>query len=239
MNNNKIDNQIGKMYGPYKVIEYTGRRTKDNHKIYKIICDICGKEIYKSINYIIKRKKYKCPHKDKTNKLYLITGTKKEVVSRLRLIYYQIGIRYYDKNCKYYKYYGGKGIEICSEWLNDYFSFQEWAVNNGYKDNLTIDRINSDGNYCPENCRWITSIENSKYKKSTNFITVNGIVDSGRGWSKRLGLGINNINRFLRKNGLDLTIEYIKNEIIEHESASFITPVGIEAIDYTNIGLSD
>jgi len=61
-----------------------------------------------------------------------------------------------------YKYYGAKGIKVCDEWLNDFVVFRDWALSNGYEEGLTIDRKDPDGNYCPENCQWITQSENSK-----------------------------------------------------------------------------
>ena len=61
-----------------------------------------------------------------------------------------------------YKYYGGRGIRVCDEWENDYLAFKEWASVNGYANNLTIDRINNDGNYKPSNCQWITQAKNNQ-----------------------------------------------------------------------------
>ena len=66
--------------------------------------------------------------------------------------------RCFNKNCYEYDIYGGRGISICSEWLNDSSSFFKWALDSGYSEGLSIDRINTNGDYCPENCRWVDSL---------------------------------------------------------------------------------
>lgn len=71
---------------------------------------------------------------------------------------------------------------MCQEWIDDPASFEEWAYKNGYKNNLTIDRINEDRNYCPDNCRWITLEENSRFKSTTNYITAT-VTLSGKQWA--------------------------------------------------------
>lgn len=73
---------------------------------------------------------------------------------------------YYTKN-KCYDSYGGRGISICDEWLRSFNAFAEWALANGYRDNLSIDRIDVNGNYCHENCRWITMAEQQKNKRKS------------------------------------------------------------------------
>lgn len=70
----------------------------------------------------------------------------------------------YEKN-KCYSSYGGRGISVCDEWLRSFNAFAEWAITNGYEDHLSIDRIDVDGNYHPDNCRWITMAEQQKNKR--------------------------------------------------------------------------
>ncbi len=69
-----------------------------------------------------------------------------------------------DERCAMYYRYGGRGIALCSEWKNDFLTFRSWAITNGYKPGLSIDRIDNDGNYEPSNCRFLTISENSKRK---------------------------------------------------------------------------
>lgn len=86
--------------------------------------------------------------------------TKVKRVPRLYRIWHGMKQRCYNPNAKGYQWYGGKGIAVCNEWRSCFFTFQSWALDNGYADNLTIDRINSSKGYCPDNCRWLTLSEN-------------------------------------------------------------------------------
>ncbi len=72
------------------------------------------------------------------------------------------------KGNKSYKYYGGRGIKICDEWKQNFITFRNWALANGYQDNLQIDRIDNDGDYCPKNCRWVTRLQN-QYNRGPNI----------------------------------------------------------------------
>lgn len=82
--------------------------------------------------------------------------------------------RCFRKNATNYNIYGGRGIKVCDTWKKDFMSFYNWAINNGYKEGLTLDRIDVNGNYCPENCRWVTMKEQSRNKRDNRLITYRG-----------------------------------------------------------------
>ena len=85
--------------------------------------------------------------------------------SRLYRIWRAMKTRCRNSNVPCFRYYGGRGIRVCDEWEGSFQSFAEWAIQNGYDDNLTIDRIDNDGNYEPSNCRWVTMTEQNKNKR--------------------------------------------------------------------------
>lgn len=70
-----------------------------------------------------------------------------------------------DPNTRSFKDYGGRGITVCDEWAHDFVAFRDWALANGYTDELTIDRKDPDGNYCPDNCRWATRAEQNRNQR--------------------------------------------------------------------------
>lgn len=89
---------------------------------------------------------------------------------------------------KYYADYGGRGISVCKEWKDSFENFYKWATNNGYKEGLTLDRTNNNGNYCPENCRWITHFEQQSNKRNNHFLTYNGERHTVMEWSRILDI---------------------------------------------------
>ena len=86
--------------------------------------------------------------------------------TRLYAIWHGIKRRCLKPNCKDYKNYGERGISIHNEWINDFLSFKEWAIGSGYKDSLTIERLDVNGNYVPSNCTWIKMSEQSKNRRN-------------------------------------------------------------------------
>lgn len=107
---------------------------------------------------------------------------------RLKSIYYGMKQRCYNQNGINYKYYGGKGIFICDEWLNDFEKFYEWSLQNGYSDNLTIDRIDSNKEYSPENCKWSSKSEQAYNRSMSVKLTLNGETKYLTQWAKQLNI---------------------------------------------------
>lgn len=108
---------------------------------------------------------------------------------RLKAIYQGMKQRCYNANRPNYKYYGGRGIAICDEWLNSYQAFSDWAVANGYQEHLSIDRIDTNGNYEPENCRWASMKEQAKNKRSWSNTGVLGVTYDKKNHRYRVFLG--------------------------------------------------
>lgn len=101
--------------------------------------------------------------------------------------------RCHNKNEPNYRYCGSKGIIVCDEWKKNFVSFYNWAMSNGYKDNLTIDRINNYGNYEPANCRWITIKEQERNKKTNRILEYKGEKHSIGEWAELLNINPNTI----------------------------------------------
>lgn len=96
------------------------------------------------------------------------------------------------------KLYGGRGISVCAEW-SDFEPFYEWAIANGYTDDLTIDRIDPDGDYCPSNCRWITIKEQQSNRRTNNNITINGETHTITQWASISGLHYSTLWKRMKK----------------------------------------
>lgn len=198
--------------GIYDILGEADHRDNDGHKLYAVKCRECGWEgdmRKSSIN-----PGASCRHVG-SGGLYVKNRGKVWKSERLRVIFHGMKQRCYNPNDKDYMWYGAKGIRICNDWLENPESFESWAHESGYADSLTIDRKDAEKDYCPENCRWIPSSLNCAYKSTTRSIEVNGISMSGKAWAKTLGLSPNRINEFVRKYGLEETVQFIERYMEE------------------------
>lgn len=107
---------------------------------------------------------------------------------KIRNIYYNMLKRCYKKENKAYKDYGARGIKVCEKWREDCCIFYKWAKENGYKEGLQLDRIDNNGDYSPENCHWVTPLENSYNKRNTRKLMFNGQVKTLLDWEKETNI---------------------------------------------------
>ena len=121
-------------------------------------------------------------------------------MSRTRLYHIWNGMRQRCENPKAisYKYYGAKGVTVCAEW-KAFKNFCDWALNNGYAENLTLDRVNSDGNYEPSNCKWATNKEQQNNTQYNRLITFRGETHNITQWSEILGIPRTTLYNRLRR----------------------------------------
>lgn len=118
---------------------------------------------------------------------------------RLRAIWKGIKSRCFNKNRKNFMDYGGRGITLCKEWREDFKAFYEWSIANGYSDELSLDRIDNDGDYEPSNCRWATPKEQSNNTRRNHLITAYGKTLTMKQWSEETGVSYNTMKTRLRK----------------------------------------
>lgn len=122
---------------------------------------------------------------------------------RLYNIWYGMLERCRNSLNPYYHRYGGRGVVVCDEW-NDYESFSVWAISNGYADELSLDRIDNNGNYDPTNCRWVTKTEQHYNTSQNRYETINGVTKCVSEWAKDYGIRYGLV---LRRLSRGLTIE--------------------------------
>jgi hypothetical protein len=108
-----------------------------------------------------------------------------------------------NPNVQRYRYYGGRGIKVCDRWINDPVAFIEWAYANGYRDGLSIDRIDVNGNYEPSNCRWATGKEQARNTSKNRLITHKGETLCEAEWAERAGITQRALQHRLRRCGWD------------------------------------
>lgn len=195
----KYHDRVGEKIGRLTII----KRAQDHLGIdkkprimWECVCD-CGNTVVVRGDSLNKHHTNSCGclHKERVSELSkrpefheIKYGDSRE---RLRNIWYLMKYRCENTDSPAYKNYGQRGISVCDEWSNGdkgYFLFKEWALANGYDDSLTIDRIDNNLGYSPENCRWIDSNEQANNKRSNVYITHNGESLTVAQWARKLGL---------------------------------------------------
>lgn len=154
-----------------------------NHKVYwECICD-CGKTTFVHTSNLRCNRTQSCGCL-KIEHLVDRSTTHKQRHTKLYEVWKTIKQRCFNKNNISYHNYGGRGITICDEWKNDFNSFYEWSMANGYKEGLTIDRINNNGNYEPSNCRWTTKLVQANNTRTNRYVTINNETKSLADWCR-------------------------------------------------------
>lgn len=179
-----------------RLVDMTGKRIghitvlyRSPHTIYKskrvawvCRCD-CGKE-FLAEGTLLRRGYYSSCGCMRAQRLHDIAFKHGMTNTRLFKIWSCMKQRcYYQKYIDYYAY-GGRGIKVCDEWLHSFQAFAHWASTSGYNDSLSIDRINVDGDYTPQNCRWATDIEQANNRHNNHYLLYHGEKHSLAEWSR-------------------------------------------------------
>lgn len=176
----------GTRFGRLMVIERTGN-ARDGHARWRCLCDcgkrvtVCGNDLKKSTT-----RSCGCLRLDKVEEMVRINVENGHGKSRSRLysIWSNMKQRCYNEKHPEYSIYGGRGIKICNEWLRDFMSFYDWALLHGYKEDLSIDRVDVNGPYAPGNCRWATAKEQSNNLRTNRRYTIDGTTKTLKQWSE-------------------------------------------------------
>lgn len=169
----KFQDLTGMRFGRLVVVK-RAENNKQNRVMWECICD-CGKTTHPIMAKSLKSGNTQscgCFHEEQQRKLKTVHG---KYGTRLYRIWGGMLTRCTNPKHKDFKHYGGRGITVCAEW-KQFDKFYEWAIANGYQENLTVDRKDVNGNYCPENCRWATQYEQVHNRRSSTTLegTKNG-----------------------------------------------------------------
>ena len=191
----KFVDLTGQRFGRLTVLDRVGS-AGGGSATWRCLCD-CGKETI-VLSSSLRRgatRSCGCLSAEKTvERCYKHGGTN----TRLYRIWSGMIERCHNPNHKGYKNYGARGIAVCDAWKSSFAAFQEWALSNGYSEDLTIDRKDNDKPYCPENCRWLTLSAQQHHKRDNHLITYNGETHNIAEWVKITGIKRGTIEKRLR-----------------------------------------
>lgn len=194
---------IGKTYGRLTGLRKAGSRGKQTFWLFQ--CS-CGRKKEINVYNVIRGavKSCGCIHLERCrNGLVALKhgGARKGHVTRLHNTWRAMRGRCRNHNNNAYVDYGGRGISVCQEWDESYAVFRDWAEASGYSPKLTLDRIDNDGDYSPDNCQWATRKEQARNRRSTRLITFDDRTQTLAAWAEETGLGASTIFYRLGKLG--------------------------------------
>lgn len=185
---------IGERFGKLTVTKCLGSNGKKKIE-WECVCD-CGKTVVHTTSALNCGKIHSCG----CGLIEMYKKAKKNDPKDKKLYSRWLSIKDRCRNPKnaQYKNYGGRGITICPEWENDFYAFRDWAFLNGYDESLSIDRIDNDKGYSPDNCRWVDSKIQGNNRRTNHCVTIDGITKTIMQWSEIYGIKYDTINRRIR-----------------------------------------
>lgn len=205
MKTTNINDYIGRRYGKLVVI---GEESVGKYQHIKVRCKCdCGNEKIITLNNLNSGYTKSCGCLKYTD-----NGVQHKCKERLYKIRQQMIQRCNNPKTPNFNNYGGRGIKVCKEWENDYFSFRNWALENGYDDSLSLDRIDVNGNYEPANCRWATRTEQANNTRTNMKITYLNETHTVSEWSRITGIKRSVINDRYKK-GYALNVVFSKERL--------------------------
>ena len=189
----RFEDLTGKRFGRLTVLRRAPNYSTSPTTRWYCLCD-CGKETIATLPMLKNGKALSCGCYGRERVKEVVT---KHGGRNTRLYHIWSMMKQRTDNPKHtaYKNYGGRGIEVCKEWHDDFQSFREWAYSAGYSDNLSIDRIDNDGNYEPKNCRWVNTVDQNRNQRSNIVLEYDGKKQLMSDWARELGISVQALSR--------------------------------------------
>ena len=197
----KCKDLTGRRFGRLIVLSITDKRAF-HRAVWVCQCD-CGNIVEVSAGRLLSShtKSCGCLQKARATESHIKHGKSE---TRLYSIWAGMIKRCTNEEAKNYMDYGGRGITVCDEWRNSFEVFYEWAMANGYSDQLTIDREDNNKGYSPENCRWITHKEQNNNRRSNRNLTYNGETHNMKEWASIVGINYRTLQNRINQYGWDV-----------------------------------
>lgn len=195
---NKVHDLTNQKFGLLTVVEL--EITNSRKTYWKCLCE-CGNYKTARSDSLICGAIRSCGCMKKQQDRVNLTANHSHKMSGTRLYHIWVGMkgRCSNPNNQDYKRYGGRGITVCKEWVDSFANFMEWANKHGYSKKLTLDRIDYNGNYEPDNCRWATPKEQSNNRSSNRMVTIGDETMNVTQWCEKFGIKVSRVRDKIRK----------------------------------------